>query len=505
MFGFRYCASVLVTAGLIVGSTSHATTAGPFIAFSLREAVRQTRAGQTGKDLLTLAGMTRVVGMVYDPNGDIILVGRVIEGLPGASLDDLVVALRARLVRDEVPTVSIDPTAETSTTGLQRVRFFGGLEGTQFGKDLEECDIFLKLYSLSLIPSIRAVQSYRAMVQTDLVESLRDAGVQVLSTKWLGETDCKTTIPELIGRSVRTTDSSHARFWFTPLGRPRLWLRDGVACIRELRLCVRHEVAGEAPACSVKESTAGSQATAGELFARRFTEHMREATAAQPLLQRLKILFDLTAVAELIHHIENPPDLTIFLKEYPVQAIPTRETYELIRIVGLSQRSDGLLHATEISGGIEFKMDVEWLNRGDCSSLRNIVLKTRPNSIALAWTLPLDTWRMPNYSDQDVQENDVVSFLRPAAEQDPGCLVSVESLALEPPGVGPIAGRTVFTGFGSPPETCFSGVSMRIEISNDLFEQDTSGSLVKERKEVMDDRPADRSLFWPLKRKGQQR
>lgn len=503
MFGYPHSLRALVIMVLTCASACHRAAAGRYVAFSLRQAAQQAQTGPKSTDLLTLAGITRVVGMVHAPEGDIILVGRVIEGLPGARLDDLVVALRARVVRDETPTVSIDPTAETPVTGLQRIRFLGGIERTQFGKDLEDCDVYLKRYSLSLIPTIREIQSYRALVESELATRLQADGVRIGATEWLKETDRAASVQGLEGRSIKAEASRHTRFWFTPLGRPRLWLRDGVACIRELRLCVQQEVIGEAAANGTPESATASGKTAGELFAQQFTEHLREATTAQPLLQRLKVLFDLTAVAELVRHLENPPDLSFFLKEYPVPVVPTSETHELIRIAGIARRSDGLQHALEISGGIEFKMDIEWLSRGDCSFLRGIVLKTRPSPTSLAWTLPLETWRMLNSRDLDRPENNEASLFRPAVPQDPGCSVFVQSFALEPPGAGRTGGLGAFRGFSPPPAACLNGVSMRIEISNELFEQDSSGELAQKRERIMENRPDNESLFWSVKGKGQ--
>ena len=102
-------------------------------AFSLREAERVAAEGR-GADT-TIGGITRVAGMVHDAaSGDVIIVGKADSSLPPIGLDDVIVALRARLLRDEIPMVSIDRTDETDATGQQDVRFVGGIENTQFGR-----------------------------------------------------------------------------------------------------------------------------------------------------------------------------------------------------------------------------------------------------------------------------------------------------------------------------------------------------------------------------------
>jgi len=87
-------------------------------------------------------------------------------------LDDLAVALRARLVHDDWPMVSIDPVASTARTGQQQVRLKGGIAATRFGQDLLAADIFLKRYSLEAVPAMSAAPSYRSLVDQATRQSL---------------------------------------------------------------------------------------------------------------------------------------------------------------------------------------------------------------------------------------------------------------------------------------------------------------------------------------------
>ena len=125
-------------------------------AFSLREANRLLAAGQSrNEELQTLGGITRFAGMVLDrEKQDIILIGKVRVDLPPASIDDLAVALRCRLLRGGCPRVSIDMVEETARTGMQNVRFDGGIDRTAFGSNFLGSDVILKRYSLGLLEEI---------------------------------------------------------------------------------------------------------------------------------------------------------------------------------------------------------------------------------------------------------------------------------------------------------------------------------------------------------------
>src|ERR1051326_5208374 len=100
------------------------------IAFSLAEAERNLRAGiGNDREIETLAGMTRLMGFVHDGDAhDLILLGRAEASEPSIDLPSLVVAMRAVLVLQEWPLVSIDPAADSEQP--QKVRLEGGIANT---------------------------------------------------------------------------------------------------------------------------------------------------------------------------------------------------------------------------------------------------------------------------------------------------------------------------------------------------------------------------------------
>ena len=144
--------------------------AGSLKAFSLREANRLVKEGKAdAPGLANLGGITRIVGMVFDRDtGDVILIGKVRSDMPPASLDDLVVALRSRLGKGQYPKVSIDMVEDTAKTGMQKVRFEGGIEETQFGGDFLDSDVVLKLYSLDLLQRVHGVEPYLKLYEADV-------------------------------------------------------------------------------------------------------------------------------------------------------------------------------------------------------------------------------------------------------------------------------------------------------------------------------------------------
>ena len=487
--------------GLLALLINPPVSAGPYIAYSLREAAQRAQTGDTSRALTELGGMTRILGMVQDPVGDIILVGRVVEGHPVATLDDLTVALRARLVLGEWPTVSIDPTRETAKTGLQKTRFLGGIANTAFGEDFLNADIFLKTYSLQKSPSASGIKSYRYYVERDITHALESQGVGAKPMRWVHTTAQDETLKRLQSRAVQQGKTYQTRFWFTPVD-PHVVARDGVFFIREQRLMVREEKLGK----NLDSQGESARDPAAERFARRFTEHLQGVSHIKELA-RLKILFDLVTVAEGIRSIEKRPNLDYLVNRKPIASHSTRSDYELIRLLGYLDRTDGLTQVISISGGLRFETEIRWLNEGDVSPLRSIVLGTRPQADALTWSLPLDGWNMPNSHDlQVVTEKDNQTGQVPV---DAGFTLSTQTALLQPANVAPSRWTPAFSGFSDPkPAPAFrvtprmsqpgplGGVLMKLEVHNDSFTQDDTLDAL--RDSVLQHRPKGNRLFWTL-------
>jgi len=454
----------------------------------------QARVEPSSAELVTLGGITRIAGMVYDrEGGDIILVGLAYPGLPEATLDDLVVALRARLLYESWPCVSIDPVPETQTTALQTVHFDGHIEDTAFGRSFLDSDILLKKYSLQMVQPVPAVHSYNVLVEDDIRTAAEALGVKLLGVQWRAGG----TGPELCaaerGRPVDSFESYQARFWFYVMDPFSYAAKGDVFGIKELRLELRSE-------CAFDGASAGLR-TAQQRFEREWTEHMKEMFEAYPELRRLKVLYDLTAVAEAVRGIDRQPYLQYFLDDYAVRKVVTPQTYKLEELYGLIRRSDGLHHLVRVSGGIDFRAEIKWLNDGDFTPLRDIVLKTRPSPDALTWSLPLEDWRVQNARDLDSSSLAPVPSTVDAARGRAGCSVVCQSYLIDPKASG---SGEVFTGFTLPSAVLppLKGVSMHMKLDNESFRSDGTEELERLRKELLEARPSPDSSDWPAAGKG---
>ncbi len=463
---------ILVTL-LGLGLAAGPCVSEPFVAYSLREAQSRVQSGQRDAELMGLGGIRRIVGMVQDPDGDIILVGRAIPTEPAASLTDLAVALRARLLLDAWPLVSIDPVEHTAHTGLQQVRFDGGIAHTAFGRDFLLSDIWLKEYSLQLLPERPELPSLRRLVgQSSLGGRL--AGNALVWSEVRGQAAPEA---ELHGRSVLGQRVIQARFWFTP-AETRVLVRDGVFAISALRIKV--EVEDLSPPSAHGPRGAGEPALA---FAAALTEHM-DRLREVPAIARLKILFDLTQVAEGIRGLASRPSLEGLMSELPLERIAMADALPLVRVVGRRLLADGSTELISLSGGVRFQSELRWLARGDITPLRRIVLDTRPTPDALTWPLPLSGWSMPNADD--------LPRAAPATPSGSGAIPAGMSIVTEnlviAPDTRPAAGATgVFRGFtpaasiaplalfqtASAPDA-LGGVSMQLRVDRDRFRSDPS-------------------------------
>lgn len=347
-----------------------APTKSKFVAFSLREAERMLTEDPNGSATVKkMGGMCRLVGLVYDRAGkDPIVIGQ-IGGDRGVSLDDLVVAIRARLLEHAWPLVSIDKTQDTVRTGMQFVRFEGGVSGSQYGDDLLLADIALKRTALGLNSTAYPwLKTYVAMSSED---ASSDTDLHDVST----------------------------RFWFVPM-KAAITTREDVFAIQDLVIGVKAQV---------MNSSGPRRDPAGERFSTLLTTHYSELSAALPEVGRLQALFDLAGVAEGIHSLSGQPDMSYWLSRYKLPAVQTPSAQPLLKKeIGVSTRRG---HRTmTIDGGIELRALLSSLRGGDVTALRDLVLKSRPSARALSWSVPLTGWAIPGATPESpVQDENIES------------------------------------------------------------------------------------------------
>jgi hypothetical protein len=497
MTWLRIIGFLVIVNTLNLTSCNNADTS--YIAFSLREATTYAQNGKRTTELLQLGGMTRIAGMVYDrENKDIILVGLKVPELPKARFDDLVVALRARFVHDEYPLVSIDPLEDTEQTKLQKVRFDGHIGNTHFGKNFLECDILLKLYSLQKVITLQSVPPYNILLEQDINDNVKNAGAKVLKISWHSAYEGNKLIENHHGTPVSSSESYQARFWFYAMEPYTTKHKEDVFIIKELQIGLKSE--------DIYQDKTVLPNRAREVFTEKWINNFDEVYQKYPRLKRLKILYDLVAVANAIRTIESQPYLEYLLKEYSVSTVPTDTTYKLEELYGVVERSDDLLHLVRISGGIEFKPEIKYLNYGDVTPLLSIVLNSRPSPMALTWTLPLKGWKMPNTQDLNLWNVDTghnsSQFSFKDGERN-GFSVLYQSVILNPElrandETDDYKFRR-FSGFPPPPPPPppLKGVSMHMIVDEGSFKHESEDKLDTLREKTLKSRPSSDSLSWP--------
>ncbi len=131
------------------------------------------RVGGVALDMAAkfLADMTDVTGAYYDPTLDrIVFVGKKNTTAPQFDKDDMAVAIKAVIFRNEIPAVSIDKIPDTPPDHpYRKVTYYGGIEDTKFGKILFDADYKLKQYSHGRDennnPIASSVPTYKSFIQ----------------------------------------------------------------------------------------------------------------------------------------------------------------------------------------------------------------------------------------------------------------------------------------------------------------------------------------------------
>lgn len=359
--------SIIVYSIILALVLSCPAEAGPFIAYSMKEAQRCTViTGQANLEVSELGEITDIAGMVYDPkNKDLIIVGQANEGKPKITLDDFVVAMRAGLVHNKTPLVSIDRTPETATTGKQVIRWEGGIENTQLGKDMLEADILLKEIALARVRAeVWGVRSYFSMVAEQ-------------------------------GRKGKEEGHIASRFWFKNF-RPSLAVREDVFAIMELDVGVKTEVLYAEIEGKRVQDMSGIRDEVGDMFAKQVAMNFSDLSIGYPVLARARPILALVSLVEGMKHLDAKSQLNFWLYEYKVSSVETPKNYELIEV---KEEIEGRNLMLTVSGGIELNPIVVRLKKGYVSALKETVLNSRPPGNVLIWHPPLEGWHIPGTED----------------------------------------------------------------------------------------------------------
>ncbi len=407
----KRCTSYFFFALTLANSYADSALAAEFVAYSLRAAEKRfAHSSQRSPELVTFGGITHLAGMVYDnQNDDWIIVGQAVDGHPPVTLDDFIVAMRAVFVRNKSPLVSIDATTETESTHQQIVRFEGGVENTQLGKDMLEADVLLKKIALGrLRTDIWGVRSY---------SSLRSERAQRQGTE----------------------DRIASRFWFKNV-KPSLAIREGVFAMMKLDVGIETEVLYAEKDGQRVENAGEFKDEIGDIFVQQLEVNLDELANAFPILKRTRPILALVSLAQGMQMMQGNSDLKFWLHNYHVPKVETAKYFELIED---EHKINGRDMVLKISGGLELNPILVRLKKGHVSALRDVVLNSRPSLDALIWHPSLQGWHVPGVDD-------IEDSLSPSSNLKESSGFSIEASLIKQGQSGSSIAKP-FSGYFTPP------------------------------------------------------
>ncbi len=357
-----------LTFGIIFPSITYA---GPFVAYSMKEAEKRlSDSGRGNSELIELGGITDLAGMVYDDkNKDLIIVGQINKGKPPITLDDLVVSMRAVFIYKKTPTVSIDKTPETITSKKQTVNYEGGIENTHLGKDMLDADILLKNLALGK-KEVQKVDSYVSLKANQSQEGKDEEYIA-------------------------------SRFWFKNMT-PSLAVREGVFAIMDMRVGIETEVVYAEDKGVPLQELPGIRDKIGDEFARQAIENLSDISQDFPVLTRAMPILALVSLAKGMETLQMDVQLDYWLHDYKVPCVETLKYYDLIEE---NREINGRNMLLTVSGGFDTNPLVIKLKKGNVTALKEAVLNSRPSGNALIWHPPLEGWQIPGVEDIEYEQN----------------------------------------------------------------------------------------------------
>jgi len=373
--------------------------ANHYVAYSLNEAERRIKAGQShDAAVANLGAITDPVAVVYDESRrDLIVVGRSNAAAKESpvTLDEFVVALRAILNHETWPLVSIDKDEQTKRTRQQTVRFDGGIEGTAFGKAMIDADVLLK--ELGLGETSAEIWGVRSFFDL-LCDHVKQSG----------------SMPHI-----------RSRIWFVPDEKyTSLADREGVMVIEDLAIDVEIRFATGSNQGVDVEAVSRLDAISRE-FAESLSANFPALRQAHHELARLDTLFKLVALADGIRTLSQKygsfnADLTFWKEQYDVTSVQTPTTYPL-RVREGQIGPDSKTKTVELDGGVELRGLILELNDGSITALRDIVTASRPDGSPLTWKVPLEAWNAPGTEVVSAARSRASAAGKAATYGDLGC------------------------------------------------------------------------------------
>lgn len=316
-----------------------------------------------------LTELEEITGAYWDENlGQLVLVGRKNDKveeqyLPAMDKHHLAVAMRAVFSADNLG-VSIDPPSSYLESGQtppdgtpMLVRYLGNTKDTLFGAIMFEADRLLK--NLSMGRDNEAESEVTSQVP----------GFQ-------SELDLSMT--------YRTGDKhSWHRMWFV--------IEDMKLDMRVKEASDRGSLVFDKATLKVKaEYVTGDKSPgvsrAAENFAQHFTLHFDDLAKEYPILERLRELAKISAVAKYLKDSGKPVDLS-FLDDYEYIKVPTPETTP--GVTASKSLSEGnMIHTCSLYGGVDFDFKYKSIRDDEeAIALEKTARNAKPCDTSLRWDL----------------------------------------------------------------------------------------------------------------------
>jgi tetratricopeptide (TPR) repeat protein len=339
-----------------------------FVALSLRNCEREiascggdaNKLKEANPGIYFLATINRPAFVVFDEDSkDAILVGEQTQDKVVLTMDDWITALRAAIIHpEEDPGVTIDPFVSDAdkqkgmfaspNASTQHVRFFAGLENTQFGEICYEADWWMKLLAAGKIQS--PVDGVRSFI--DLVGE--DAEAHKINTTLL-----------------------QTRFWFYPII-DRVNLLDNLVLLQDFQMGVFTQIMYAEEDGHPVLDLSHQYDVPSDKFATSLTKSFGTLAESQDVLASLRELTRLSAIAKGCARSSCSFKFEDFIKNYKALKVTTPTNKEVVVQRDLNRR-------LEFRGGVELKALALRLAKGDASALRQIVLKARPSPNSASW------------------------------------------------------------------------------------------------------------------------
>lgn len=363
------CLAALLLLWVLPARAETGTQTVTYVAYSLKAAQAEVksslesgvdfRSSQT--DLYDLGGITKPVAVIVDPSsGDTIVVGERAPHLPALTLDDLAVALRCRFFQSSGadPGVTIDPQPLDSSSGpitasnlapTQKVRFFAGIENTNFGEVCYESDYLMKRVGMGLDDlHVRGLQSYY-----DLLSSSSEAGGQP-------------------GEEVA------CRFWFLPTV-DRVNVFGDVVLLEQFKMGVFTQVMSAVVDGKEVPDPDSFDNPASAAFSKSFSDHYDDAAKAAPVLEELRGVTRPAALAKGLMQADDKPNIDYWLSTYALSQVQTPTETDV-----LSTQNQDL--GWSLCGGVQLTALAVRFKAGDAQAFKELLLKSKPSAGALSWT-----------------------------------------------------------------------------------------------------------------------